>query len=149
MRPRRTRCSVMRARCPPKKMTGEFSTLRAHHGAGQVGDARSERADAKAGLSRHAGDRLRHEARRIPRGGVQRLFQPRFSAACEHVNEVRVGDAEERLDALGFEELQDAFVDFYGHGQVSPPRQLLATNCLDKFCSSLSLEEHGSTLCRT
>ena len=27
MRPRRTRCSVIRARWPPRKMTGEFSTL--------------------------------------------------------------------------------------------------------------------------
>ena len=27
MRPRRTRCSVMRARWPPRKITGEFSTL--------------------------------------------------------------------------------------------------------------------------
>ena len=26
MRPRRTRRSVMRARCPPRKITGEFST---------------------------------------------------------------------------------------------------------------------------
>ncbi len=29
----------------------------------------------------------------------------------EQVNEVRIGDAEERVDALGLEEIQNAFVD--------------------------------------
>src|SRR5208282_6320545 len=38
----------------------------------------------------------------------------------KQMHEVRVGNAEQRLDPLGLEEIEDSFVDFYGHARVCP-----------------------------
>src|ERR1700722_17027483 len=129
MRPRRTRRWVMRARCPPRNMTGEFSTL-AHiiapamlatpgpsaptHGPGYVGGARPGRAGAQTRLSGHARDRLGHEA-----GALLMMRRHHRPAACfcfeEHVDEVRVRDSEQRVDTLDFEQVQYSFVNGYSH----------------------------------
>jgi hypothetical protein len=86
------------------KMTGEFSTS-AHWIAG---------ADADRRLAGHARGRLGHEA---GRGFMMRRdHRPAALLGFEkHVDEVRIGNAEQRVDTLGFEEVEDAFVDFDGH----------------------------------
>ena len=89
----------------------------AHHRPGDVGHARAECADAQAGLTGHAGRRLGHEA------GAQLVVRRNHRPATrirlgEHVHEVRVGDAEQRVDALGLEEVEDAFVDRDTHDET-------------------------------
>ena len=37
----------------------------------------------------------------------------------EQMHEVRIGNTEQCIDAFGFEQLQNAFIDFYGHDQIS------------------------------
>src|SRR5579871_2778982 len=37
----------------------------------------------------------------------------------KEVHEVGVRDTEDRLDPLGFEQLQNALIDFYWHGRIS------------------------------
>ena len=86
----------------------------AHHRPGNVGDARSEGADTQTGLAGHPGGRLRHEP------GAQLVVRchDRPTAGVgfgEHVHEVGVRYAEQRVDALGLEQVENAFVDGYTH----------------------------------
>ncbi len=83
---------------------------RAHHRPRYVGHAWAQCADAQAGLTGHAGGRLGHET------GAQLVVRRNHRPATrirlgEHVHEVRVGDAEQRIDALGLEEVEDTLVD--------------------------------------
>ena len=88
---------------------------RAHHRAGDVGDPWPQRADAQARLARHAGGRLGHEsgAQLMVRGDHRPPARVGFG---EHVHEVGVRDAEQRVDALGLEEVENALVDGCTHG---------------------------------
>lgn len=91
---------------------------RALHGRSGIGNAGAEGADADGGFAGNARCRLRHE----PCGRLVVRSDHRPAALLcfqEHVHEVRVRDAEERVDAFGFKELQDTLIDFYGH-LISP-----------------------------
>ncbi len=85
--------------------------------AGDVGHARAEGADAQAGLAGHPRGGLGHEA-----GAQLVVRRDDRPAAClglgEHVHEVRVRDAEQRVDALGLEQVENAFVDRYTHAKL-------------------------------
>ena len=86
----------------------------AHHRPGDVGHTRAQGADAQAGLTGHPRCRLGHEA------GAQLVMRCHHRPAArvgfgEHVDEVRVRDAEQRVDALGLEEIENAFVNGYTH----------------------------------
>jgi hypothetical protein len=94
-----------------------------HEGAldrsGDVGHARAERADAQAGLTRHARRRLGHESR--AQFVMRRDHRPPAGIGLgEHVHEVRVRDAEQRVHALCLEEVEDALVDGDAHGFQTP-----------------------------
>ena len=83
-------------------MTGEFSTL-AHMIAGAILAIPGPKVrDGERGLARHARHRLRHEA-----CGRLMMRSHHLPAALlrgeEQMHEVRIGNAEERLDTLGFE----------------------------------------------
>ena len=100
-------------------MTGEFSTL-----AHMIAPARLARPGpsvpmAQPRLAGHPRDGLCHEA-----GGLLVVWRDDLPAALlggvEHVDEVRVWDAEERVDALSLEQLQDSFVNLDGHCGISP-----------------------------
>ena len=87
---------------------------RAHHRAGDVGHTRSQSADAQARLPGHPRRRLGHEP------GAQLVMgchhgPPACVGFGEHVHEVGVRNAEQRVDALGLEEVENAFVDGYSH----------------------------------
>ena len=118
MRPRRTRRSVMRARWPPRKMTGEFSTL-AH-------------IIAPAMLATPGPSVPMHSPGLPVIREAASAMKPALSSWCgattgpaarlrleEHVDEVRVRDAEQRVDTLGLKQVQNAFVDGYSHIQCS------------------------------
>ena len=87
--------------------------------AGEVGQPRAERADGEPRLAGHPGHGLGHEACvlfvvRSDDGPATLL------GGVEHVHEVRIGNAEQRVDALGFEQLQDSLVNLHGHSRLSP-----------------------------
>ena len=46
---------------------------------------------------------------------MRRDHLPAARSARRTCDEVRVGNAEQRVDALGLEEIQNAFIDFYSH----------------------------------
>ena len=110
MRPRRTRRSVTRARWPPRKITGEFSTLQ-HWIAGiRLAMPGPSVPMADGGLAGDAAGGFGHE----PAGSlvVRRDDCPaaRFRLE-EQVDEVGIGNAEQRLDAFGLEQVEHALVD--------------------------------------
>jgi hypothetical protein len=41
----------------------------------------------------------------------------------KHVDEVRIGDAEQRVDAFGLEQMQNTLIDGDSHGRSSPELQ--------------------------
>ena len=90
---------------------------RAHHGAGDIGDTGAEGADAQSRLAGHPRRRLGHES------GAQFMVRrhdrpPAGFGFGEHVHEVRIRDAEQRVDALGLEEVENAFVDGHAHDET-------------------------------
>ncbi len=89
----------------------------AHHGAGDVGDAGAERADAQAGLAGHPRGRLRHESG--AQFVVRRHDRPAAGVGLgEHVHEVRIRNAEQCVDTLGLEEVENAFVNGHTHDET-------------------------------
>ena len=87
---------------------------RAHHGPGDVGHTRSQGPDAQTGPARHPGGRLGHEP------GTELVVRRDHGPATrmrlgEHVHEVRVRNAEQRVHALGLEQVENALVDRYIH----------------------------------
>ncbi len=88
--------------------------LGAHHRPGDVGHTRPESADAKSRSAGHARNGLGHEA--CAQLVVRRHHRP---SACirlgEHVHEVGIRYAEQRVDTLGLEQVENAFVDGYTH----------------------------------
>ena len=76
----------------------------------QISQARPKRADGDGGLAGDPRGRLGHEA-----AGRLMMRRDDFPAARfgfkEQVDEIGIGDAENRLDALGFQQLQDALVN--------------------------------------
>jgi hypothetical protein len=83
--------------------------------AGDVGHAGTQCADAQTGPAGHPRNGLGHEA-----GAqlvVRRHDRPTAGVGFgEHVHEVGIGDTEQRVDALGFEQVEDAFVNGNTHG---------------------------------
>ena len=118
IRPRRTRRSVMRARWPPRKMTGEFSTLAHIIAPARLATPGPSVPMHSARLAGHPRDSLGHETGTL--FVVRRDHRPaaRFRLK-EHVYEVRVGNTEQRIDALGLEQVENALVNGHTHGQIS------------------------------
>ena len=80
----------------------------------QVGHARPLVADHHARLPGHAKVRFGHEAAGFL---VMRRdhAQAAFLGGDEHGEEARIGNAEDRIDAFGLEQLYDALVNLHGH----------------------------------
>ena len=83
---------------------------RALDGGRHIGDARPQRADRDGGLAGDARRGLGHEA-----GSGLMMGRNHGPAAPfglqEHVDEIRVGNAEQRVDAFGLEQVQHPLVD--------------------------------------
>jgi len=90
--------------------------LGAHHRTGDIGHAGTQRADAQPRLAGHPRDSLGHETRTL--FVVRRDHRPatRFRLQ-EHVHEVRVRDAEQRIHTLGLEQVENALVNGHSHGR--------------------------------
>ena len=93
-----------------RRVLDQAALDRRHH----VGHAGPQRADRERRIARHPRRRLGHEA-----GGrlmVRRYDRPAALLGLqEEVDEVRIGDAEERLDAFHLEQFENALVDGRGH----------------------------------
>ena len=79
-------------------------------GGHEIGHARPQRADADGGLAGDAAGGFGHKA---AGGLVMRRNHGPAALFCfeEHMHEVGVWDTEQRVDALGLEQFEDALVD--------------------------------------
>jgi hypothetical protein len=84
---------------------------RAHHRTGRVGDAGAERSDAHGRPAGHARVGFGHKADRELVMGRDHV-PTALLCFDEQMHEVRVGYAEQRVDALGLKQMQDALIDF-------------------------------------
>ena len=84
---------------------------RALDGGRHIGDARPQRADSDSRLAGDARGGFGHEAC----GGfmMRRNHGPAAPFGLqEHMDEVRIGDAEQGVDAFGLEQVEDTLIDW-------------------------------------